>query len=266
MLAGADVAFGSAVRAAGFRLYTAETAPLLAEQARRILDRQRMEQSAGQPALRTLIGQHFRVEPGSVNASLLWKMVSTPSGAERYLSAMKKAGEATAGLQPERVVQLAALVTDEARLTRTAQMTLNAGSGWMGLGPRMGWLLLVSMLVCGIGICNAMLMTVTERFREIATLKCLGALDETIMLMFVLESCLLGSVGGCCGAILGSVIGLGRMLAAFGASAARSLPAAGMLMGMAAAVGAGIVLAAIAAVYPAFRAARLAPMEAMRIE
>ena len=149
---------------------------------------------------------------------------------------------------------------------RVTDLTLDAGRGFMGLGERLAWLLFVSMLVCGIGICNAMLMTVTERFTEIATLKCLGALDGFIMLMFVLESSILGIVGGCIGAVLGALIALGRMLVAFGIHFIGAMPATEILIGMAASVAMGMILAAVAAVLPSYQAARLAPMEAMRIE
>ena len=128
------------------------------------------------------------------------------------------------------------------------------------------WLVIVSMLVCVIGISNAMLMTVTERFREIATMKCLGALDGFIMFMFVLEACFMGIVGGSIGAVLGALIGLGRTALALGNGGALAVPVGELLTAGIVATCVGVVLAAIAAVYPAFRAARLAPMEAMRIE
>ena len=130
----------------------------------------------------------------------------------------------------------------------------------------MSWLLLVSMLVCAVGITNAMLMSVAERFREIATLKCLGALDRFILVMFVLEACLLGVAGGAAGAVLGALIGAARMLVTFGGLAARAFPLVDLAVAVCAAAALGVVLAAAASVYPSFKAARLAPMEAMRIE
>lgn len=265
-LTDAEGAFGNAVRDAGFLLDTAQTAPVVAVQARLLLDRYRLQRSVENQELRKAVGRHYRVGSGDVGVKMMWQMVSTESTAAVYLDEMRKAGIDTTGLSASHLSKLSVMLAEEAALTRISQLTSEIGSGWMGLGQRMGWLLLVSMLVCGIGICNAMLMTVTERFREIATLKCLGALDETIMIMFVMESCLLGFIGGCGGAVLGSLIGFGRMAVAFGVTSLAAVPPLNMILGMGTAVCAGIVLAAIAAVYPAFRAARLAPMEAMRIE
>ena len=263
--------FGEAVRDAGFA-FDPEAAPEIADQASRILQTRIIEKSIRWESARQAVAQYHDILPGDVTIGMLWDSLLDRDAAERYLARIKRHVKTEdskvdgSKLTAERLVQLARLRREEMALANAVRLTAGVGSGWMGLGERMGWLLMVSMLVCMIGISNAMLMTVTERFREIATLKCLGALDGFIMLMFVLESCVLGAVGGIIGAILGSVIGLGRMLTAFGFGFVTSVPVADLFAGMAAAVAMGVTLAAIAAVYPALKAARLAPMEAMRIE
>jgi len=265
-LADARGAFGEAIRAAGFELDPEGLAPVVAEQARRELDVRWIEQLLDLRPVRQVVAQYFDTLPADVTVMQLWRFASAEERASRLLEAARAGGETREGMTPARVVGLAAYRRETSALEQAARLTIGIGGGWMGLGERMSWLLLVSMLVCAIGISNAMLMTVTERFREIATLKCLGALDGFIMLMFVLESCMLGVVGGIVGGLLGLLIGGGRMLAAFGRIAAQSLPWMDLGIGLGAALAVGVILAAIAAVYPSFRAARLAPMEAMRVE
>ena len=68
------------------------------------------------------------------------------------------------------------------------------------------------------------------------------------------------------GAVLGGVIALGRMLAAFGVNFFSAVPVVDIMLGMVIAIVLGTLLAAVAAVLPSFKAARLAPMEAMRVE
>jgi ABC-type antimicrobial peptide transport system permease subunit len=143
---------------------------------------------------------------------------------------------------------------------------MDASGGFMGIGTRMTWLALVSMLVCAVGIANAMLMSVTERFREIATLKCLGALDAFIMSVFLIEAGLLGIVGGLGGAIAGFLLAGTRMAFAFKSLLWDAFPWQEVFVAGLISILVGMLLAAISAVYPSFRAARLAPMEAMRIE
>ena len=64
----------------------------------------------------------------------------------------------------------------------------------------------LSLLVCVVGIANAMLMSVTERFREIGTMKCLGALDSFIIKLFLLESTFQGVAGTLVGIVIGLVL------------------------------------------------------------
>ncbi len=138
--------------------------------------------------------------------------------------------------------------------------------GFLGYSSRTLWLITVSFMVCVVGIANAMLMSVTERFREIATMKCLGATDAFIMINFVLESCLQGLAGGIVGAIVGFGLGALRSLVSYGWMAMEHVPWSTMFATAGVAIVVGIILSALAAVYPAHIAAKLAPMEAMRIE
>ncbi|HXK45343.1 MAG TPA: hypothetical protein PL060_05245 [bacterium] len=68
---------------------------------------------------------------------------------------------------------------------------------------RQMWLVSLSLLVCVVGIVNAMLMAVTERSREIGTMKCLGALDKFVVELFLLESSMQGLTGSIIGVIFG---------------------------------------------------------------
>lgn len=265
-LATADGSFGDTIRQAGFVFDAEKTAPLVADQAQRLLDILTLEKSMEERPTRQLIAQQANILPADVNVMMMWKYLDGKRFATRYLEKMQESGLSTAGLDPDRLVDLAQGRKENASLLRAERLTFDSGGGFLGLGERLGWLLFVSMLVCGIGITNAMMMTVTERFNEIATLKCLGALDGFIMIMFVLESCFMGVIGGIIGAILGGVIGLGRMLAAFGVNFLGAIPVGDILLGMLVSVLLGTILAAVAAVLPSYKAARLAPMEAMRVE
>jgi hypothetical protein len=148
-----------------------------------------------------------------------------------------------------------------------ASVAANVGdvATW-GFSGRTIWLLVVSFLVCVVGIANAMLMSVTERFREIATMKCLGATDGFIMINFVLESCIQGVAGGVIGTVLGLLLGSLRGAGMYGWIALANYPVGEVLTAAGVSLVAGVVISALAAVYPAWVAARLAPMEAMRIE
>jgi hypothetical protein len=149
-----------------------------------------------------------------------------------------------------------------------------------GVGPHRDmrgiWLVTLSLMVSVVGITNAMLMSVTERFREIGTMKCLGALDKFVVKLFLIESSLQGVAGSVVGAIIGFLLAFVRALFTFhvkdvesGQSywlALRFFPALSLLEWMGVALLVGIVLSIIAAIYPAIRAARMEPVQAMRVE
>ncbi|MBN2451518.1 MAG: FtsX-like permease family protein [Lentisphaeria bacterium] len=129
------------------------------------------------------------------------------------------------------------------------------------------WLMSLSGFLCLVGITNTILMSVTERFREIGTLKCLGALDSFVVRLFLVESILVGIVASLVGAALGCVLALlqaGAVLE-FGILDA-SVCLGTVLVSVPVAVGLGTGLTTLAAVYPVYVAAKMKPVEAMRVE
>lgn len=170
------------------------------------------------------------------------------------------------GLDPGKLRRTAAEYVRRTDLLESEQELTQRYGATQGLGERTVWLVFVSFLVCMVGIANAMLMSVLERFKEIATMKCLGARNETIGFLFVTESIMLGLLGGIVGLVLGFVIVMARQLWSHGALVFTSFPTADILRCGGYCLGCSLLLATLAAVYPSWVAARMAPMEAMRVD
>lgn len=117
----------------------------------------------------------------------------------------------------------------------------------------------ISLLVGGIGVMNIMLVSITERTREIGTRKALGAKNSSIRLQFIIESMILCLVGGCLGILVGFLLGaVAASLLGYSASA----PVAAILV----AVGFSMIIGIFFGYYPANKAAKLDPIEALRYE
>ncbi|MDO9099591.1 MAG: ABC transporter permease [Caldisericota bacterium] len=116
----------------------------------------------------------------------------------------------------------------------------------------------LSLLVGGIGIMNIMLVSVTERTREIGIRKALGARERDILTQFLIESSLLSGIGGVLGVLL-SVLSSNLIIKRF-------LPTAVTTSSVILAVGFSIAVGVFFGVYPARKAARLKPVEALRYE
>lgn len=117
----------------------------------------------------------------------------------------------------------------------------------------------ISLLVGGIGVMNIMLVSVTERTREIGIRKALGARTKSIMVQFLSESAIITLVGGLIGILLG-------VLGAFAVCAALGFPAQ---VNLSTVLGATIFSSAVGVffgIYPARKAAKLSPIEALRHE
>ena len=131
----------------------------------------------------------------------------------------------------------------------------------------LGGISLVALLVGGIGIMNIMLVTVTERTREIGLRKAIGASREDILLQFLIESTTISIIGGGLGIILGIFAAYG-----FGNLVAQAMPGGGdwgavveptaILIAFSFAVGVGIVFG----LFPAMKASKLDPAEALRYQ
>jgi len=117
----------------------------------------------------------------------------------------------------------------------------------------------ISLLVGGIGVMNIMLVSVTERIREIGLRKALGATPPIIRRQFLLEASMLGLTGGAVGILL-AVLGAQLLPHAIGYPITLSIAASGGALAIAIAIG------VIFGVYPASRAAHMAPIDALRSE
>ena len=127
------------------------------------------------------------------------------------------------------------------------------------------WITVVSMLVTVIGISNAMLMSVTERFREIGTMKCLGALSGFVVKLFLIESFIIGALGAVVGTLVGFLVPFLAYMGSAGVSLLLDSTPFGVLFfsGLESML-AGTVLAIVAAIYPARVAAKMVPADALR--
>ena len=117
----------------------------------------------------------------------------------------------------------------------------------------------ISLLVGGIGVMNIMLVSITERTREIGTRKALGAKNSSIRLQFIIESVILCLIGGILGIVVGFVLGA---IAAVALGYSAAVPVTAVIV----ATIFSMVIGIFFGYYPANKAAKLNPIEALRYE
>jgi putative ABC transport system permease protein len=140
---------------------------------------------------------------------------------------------------------------DNTQLAATSNTISTALSALLGLIAG------ISLLVGGIGVMNIMLVTVTERTREIGIRKALGAKRRNLLSQFLIEAVVLTGVGGALGAAVGSALAQIRV----GTFGAVLQP---WMIGLA--LGVSVLIGVTFGVYPANRAAKLRPIDALRYE
>ncbi len=148
---------------------------------------------------------------------------------------------------------------------QSAEMLAKAREAERQQGFRTRWIVIISLLVTVIGIANALLMSVTERFKEIGTMKCLGALSGFIRRLFLIESAVIGFVGSFVGLLVGLAFPLLAYGVTFGFPAVFSaLDGKRLALSALLCLTAGTALSILAAIYPANFAARMVPASALR--
>ena len=173
------------------------------------------------------------------------------------------------------VTQVTTLLRQRHRLTyqnndfsiiNLEELASTVGAILTGFSAFLGVVAGISLLVGGIGIMNIMLVSVTERTREIGLRKAVGARRRDILMQFLIEAIVLGLMGGVIGILMGLLLSTGgtfvlqQVFLQEDAQATVSL--ASVILATSVAAGVGILFG----FFPALRAARLNPIQALRYE
>ena len=203
---------------------------------------------AAQPASSYMIVDDALALSGAENVSQIVALAKNPdavAAAADDISAELKARHG--GAQDFSVTTQAQLLSSFTQITAILTIGLAGIAG-------------ISLLVGGIGVMNIMLVSVTERTREIGVRKALGASNTDVLSQFLLEAVLLSVFGGLVG------IGVGVGVSALLPTLSANLPTAVTLNSVLIATGASVLIGVVFGVLPAYRSASLQPVEALRRE
>jgi putative ABC transport system permease protein len=148
---------------------------------------------------------------------------------------------------------------DDVQIRNQAEMLANANEATQTFTFLLGSVAAISLIVGGIGIMNIMLVTVTERTREIGIRKAIGARNKDILRQFLIEAIIMSASGGLLGVAIG--VGSALLIARYTSFVTYVQPAA-IIMSITFSAAVGIFFG----FYPAWRAAKLDPIEALRYE
>jgi putative ABC transport system permease protein len=122
----------------------------------------------------------------------------------------------------------------------------------------------ISMVVAGVSIFNVMMMSVTERIKEIGIMRSIGTQKKEVMSMFIYEAAIIGVVGSIIGGVMSSMAGYA--ISALILHTTKHLFTVANAFSVAEGMGFGIVICLLCGLYPAWRAANLNPIDALRHE
>jgi ABC-type antimicrobial peptide transport system permease subunit len=128
------------------------------------------------------------------------------------------------------------------------------------------WLVSLALLVSTLGITNSMLMSVAERYREIGTMKCLGALDSFVVRLFIIEASMTGLIASTLGSLLGFVLMLLAYLGQEGTAFVPYVQFPYLIKWVLFSIVGGSLLSLLASAWPAAIAARMPPAAAFRVD
>ncbi len=138
--------------------------------------------------------------------------------------------------------------------------------GSIGVDAYQYWLVAVALIVSVVGITNAMLISVYERYREIGTMKCIGALDQHILMLFLVEAVIQGVAGGVIGYIFGVVAAILSSGFTTGFDIIFKVSPLSLITYLLGTTFLSVMLSIIASMYPAWKASKLPPVEALSYE
>jgi putative ABC transport system permease protein len=144
------------------------------------------------------------------------------------------------------------------------QMSEQIGEAFSIVSIVFGGLAAVSLIVGGVGIANTMIMNVMERRKEIGIMKATGAANDTIMKMFLVESGVIGVIGGIIGIFLGYLISVMINIAAETYLGPGILRTSVSIQTVVFALGFSFVVGVLSGIFPAYRALKLDPVDALR--
>ncbi|MCL2639691.1 MAG: ABC transporter permease [Phycisphaerales bacterium] len=219
-----------------------------------------MKRLFGLTSLREInIAAHDGVDLSALSGQPEGSMGNRPGG---YYHETPPGEETVAGLMRKRHKRWAG-DPDDVRIMNQADLLVRRSQWVTNFRVLLGSIAAISLLVGGIGIMNIMLVTVTERTREIGTRKAIGAKGRDILLQFMVEALVMSGLGGGLGIFMGLFMAWGIPAVPWFEDFAQPLiQTRVMVLAVSVACGVGIFFG----IYPAYRASKLDPIEALRYE